>query len=49
MSLLTEAAGQGTATQMELASVLPNIGSSLLARELYGKILGSLKVILQIL
>jgi len=42
LSLLSEAAGLDTSTHKELAAVLPSIQTTIQARELYGKIFGSL-------
>lgn len=42
LSLLSEAAGTDTSTHKELAAVLPSIQTIIQARELYGKIFGSL-------
>lgn len=42
LSLLSEAAGPDTSTHKELAAVLPSIQTIIQARELYGKIFGSL-------
>jgi len=42
LSLLSEAAGVDTSTHKELAAVLPSIRTIIQARELYGKIFGSL-------
>lgn len=44
LSLLSEAAGLDTSTHKELAAVLPSIQTLIQARELYGKIFGSLLV-----
>lgn len=44
LSLLAEAAGPDTSTHKELSSILPSIESIHQARELYGKIFGSLQV-----
>lgn len=44
LSLLSEAAGPDTSTHKELAAVLPSIQTIIQARELYGKIFGSLLV-----
>lgn len=44
LSLLSEAAGAGTSTHQELADILPSIQTIIQARELYGKIFGSLLV-----
>lgn len=44
LSLLSEAAGPDTSTHQELSEVLPSIRSNIQARELYGKIFGSLLV-----
>lgn len=43
MSLLSEAAGPGTSTERELASVWPTVQSPIFIREHYGRVFKSLK------
>lgn len=44
LSILGEAAGEGTSTNRELQSILPSIQSTAETRELYGKAFGSMLV-----
>lgn len=48
LSILAEAAGQGTSTHRELLSILPSIRTEGETRELYGRTFGSLLVCLMI-
>lgn len=47
LSILGEAAGEGTSTNRELQSVLPSVQSTAETRELYGKAFGSMLVSLR--
>lgn len=44
LSILVEAAGQGTSTHRELLSILPSISTEAEMRDLYAKTFGSLLV-----